>query len=203
MVPAIVMAVLLIALITVAVIVVATDDDGDDDTAGTTTTAPPSSETSTTRESVSTPSSTEPGSLSSSTTTTSEPVEAPPVTVPGSAAPPTTTPGTEALDLAGVPLIGILNVSAPPNDVGDFPVTLEASQNLAILSSQDDGMVTTVEVYDPSGRRIGTWETGEPETVEGYQWSATEPLEQTGVYVLRVINRTEMPVAFELRIFDT
>jgi hypothetical protein len=136
----------------------------------------------------------------------------PPVTVPAEASPPTTIPGSDPSSVPAdifsgeeLPQFGTLVVDLEPEGYLDFAVHLEAGyEQLQVLSLADDGVRTYIEMFAPDGSSEGSWEGGEPETVNGLEWYLPdEPLPATGTYVIRVIHTGGDHGPFAIGFFGT
>jgi hypothetical protein len=159
------------------------------------------------------------GTVGSTTTTavsttagSREVPDLPPPDIPAEASTPTTAPGTEAdtwpigfpVDAPGnsVPLIGDIVVDLEPEGYVDFPIHLREGQLVAVISAGDDGRMTHIEIFRPDGTSEGSWQGGEPEVINGWEWVADdERVPLTGTYVFRVIHLGGSDEPFLLRFF--
>lgn len=101
------------------------------------------------------------------------------------------------------PIIGEVYADVTPGDHIDLPVYLEAGE-VAVMFNANDQVYSEVEIYDPNGEVIATAEElGEPEVVEGYEFSeySDEALTEAGVYVFRVIQHSGVEGGFPIRFF--
>jgi hypothetical protein len=122
----------------------------------------------------------------------------PPPTIPAEASPPTTEPGSDPIDSdpvdildpdgPGIPALGGFRVDPPEHGCVDIAVHLEQYGRFRLKSWGDDGIYTQVQVFSPSGEKIASWDTGEPQTYEGYTWEDEGGLPETGTYVIRVVH---------------
>ena len=125
----------------------------------------------------------------------------PPPTIPENVAPPTTPttqPGDEPLDPdpvdildpdgESIPAIGGFRVDPPAFGCTDFAVHIDEYQRFRIRTWGDSGIYTEVQVFSPSGQQIAHWETGAPESYEGYAWDESGVAEP-GTHVIRTIHR--------------
>lgn len=117
--------------------------------------------------------------------------------IPADATPPTTIPGSEPSEVPNgimseerLPQFGALVVDVGPQGCIDIPTRFRAGQRVQMLTHADDGKVTHIEVFAPDGHNIGQWDTGEPETIEGYDFYNDTPLPADGVYVFRVTHQS-------------
>lgn len=113
--------------------------------------------------------------------------------IPAESTPPTTLPGMEGTDVPNglgsdemLPLFGQLVVDVEPQGCVDIPTQFRANQRVQVFTHADDGKRTHVEVFAPDGQSIGQWDTGEPETLEGWDFYNDTPMPADGTYVFRV-----------------
>lgn len=116
--------------------------------------------------------------------------------IPADATSPTTIPGSAPSDIPNgimsdemLPQFGALVVDVEPGGCSDIATRFRANQRVQMMTHADDGKMTHIEVFAPDGRSIGQWETGQPETIEGWDFYNDTPLPADGVYVFRVTHQ--------------
>jgi hypothetical protein len=127
---------------------------------------------------------------------------------PDDAPPPTTIPGSEPTEIPSglmseemLPQFGALVVDVEPEGCIDIATRFRANQRVQMMTHADDGKYTHIEVFDPEGESIAAWETGEPETMEGWDFFHDTPLPADGVYVFRVTHREGSDEAFMIAFY--
>jgi hypothetical protein len=96
---------------------------------------------------------------------------------------------------------GELIVDVGPQGCIDIPTHFRAGQRVLVHSFADDGNVSDVRVYGPDGAELGEWQTGERETVEGYDFYNDTPMPTEGTYIFRVIHRDGHDDPFAISFF--
>jgi hypothetical protein len=120
------------------------------------------------------------------------PDESPPPTMAGDMA-----PGEIPNGIGGemVPQFGELIVDVEPEGCIDIPTALRSGQRVLIHTHADDGKYTRIEIFGPDGESHGSWDTGQPETLEGWDFYNDDPVPDDGVYIFRVthLNGSDEP----------
>jgi hypothetical protein len=126
------------------------------------------------------------------------PNESPPPTMAGDMQPQTVPNGIGGEDVLQ---FGELIVDVGPQGCIDIPTHFRAGQRVLVHSFADDGNVSDVRVYGPDGAELGEWQTGERETVEGYDFYNDTPMPADGTYIFRVIHRDGHDDPFAISFF--
>lgn len=191
--------VIVILVVAIFALLLAGGGDGDEETSSTDPTTTESQPTETTAAP-------EPGGggQQSQTGTGTENLPAPDVSV--EASPPQLHAGIEGMEYPvgldeRVPILGEVAIDLPQDGYVDVAVHLEEGE-VYMLASANDRIGAHFEVYDPDGAVIAEWtDEGEPDVVQGWEFSQEDTLTQSGTYVFRVISANGGTGQFPLRFF--
>jgi hypothetical protein len=126
------------------------------------------------------------------------PNQSPPPTMAGDMEPQTVPNGIGGEEVLQ---FGELIVDVGAQGCIDIPTHFRAGQRVLVHSFADDGNVSDVRVYGPDGAELGAWQTGAPETVEGYDFYNDTPMPADGTYIFRVIHRDGHDDPFAISFF--
>lgn len=96
---------------------------------------------------------------------------------------------------------GELIVDVGPQGCIDIPTHFRAGQRVLVHSFADDGNFSDIRVYAPDGEELAEWQTGERETVEGWDFYNDTPMPADGTYIFRVIHRNGHDDPFAISFF--
>lgn len=100
-----------------------------------------------------------------------------------------------------VPILGEVTIDLPEGGYVDAAVQLDEGE-VYVLAAANDRIGARFEVYGPDGSVVAEWtDEGEPEVVQGWEFSQEDALTESGTYVFRVISMNGSTGQFPLRFF--